>query len=136
MKNRNIPMPYIPAGVFLVDQWRQIGLNPRHVIQETGSYLADLRAGNFDVGVDFACDFFDDPDVQLVKFVSSDRSPVNYAGYIDRLLDSLFRAQSREQDLARRMQIVRQFERRMLHERAYQFHLLWWHRIIPHWKKL
>jgi len=136
VKNRNIPMPYIPAGIFLVDQWRQVGLNPRHVIQETGPYLADLRAGNYDVGIDFTCDFFDDPDVQLVKFVSSDRNPLNYARYTDRLLDGLFRQQSRERDLQRRLQIVRQFERRVLSDRAYQYHLLWWQRIVPHWKKL
>jgi len=136
VKNRNVPMPYIPAGIFVVDQWRQVGLNPRHVIQETGPYLADLRAGNFDVGIDFTCDFFDDPDVQLTKFVSSDRNPLNYARYTDRLVDGLFRAQSRERDLPRRLQIVRQFERRVLSDRAYQFHLLWWQRIVPHWKKL
>ncbi len=134
--NRNIPMPYLPGGIYLIDQWRQVGLNPRHVIRETGPYLADLRAGNYDVAVDFTCDFYDDPDVQLAKFVSADRSPANYGGYIDRLLDGLYRQQSRERNPQRRLQIVRQFERRVLSERAYQYHLLWWRRIVPHWKRL
>ncbi len=136
LKNRNIPMPYQPGGIYLIDQWRQVGLNPRHVIQETGPYLADLRAGNYDVAVDFTCDFYDDPDVQLAKFLSADRSPANYAGYTDRLLDGLYRQQSRERNPQRRLQIVRQFERRVLSDRAYQYHLLWWRRIVPHWKRL
>jgi peptide/nickel transport system substrate-binding protein len=134
--NRNIPMPYEPGGIFLLDQWRQVGLNARHVVKETGPWLAALRAGTFDVSIDFTCDFMDEPSVQLAKFVSADRSPANHGGYVDRLLDSLFRAQSREANAQRRQQIVRQFERRILHDRAYQYHLLWWRRIIPHHRQL
>lgn len=136
LKNRNIPSPYEPAGIFVVDQWRQIGLNARHVQQETGPYLADLRAGNYDAGIDFTCDFMDEPDVQLHKFLSADKSPANYGGYTDRVLDQLFTEQSRERDPARRLRLVRQFERRVLDERAYQIYILWWYRIIPHSVKL
>ena len=30
LHNRNLAMPYTPAGVFLVDQWRQIGVTAEH----------------------------------------------------------------------------------------------------------
>lgn len=136
LKNRNIPSPYEPAGIFVVDQWRQIGLNVRHVQQETGPYLADLRAGNYDAGIDFTCDFMDEPDVQLHKFLSADRSPANYGGYTDRILDQLYTEQSRERDPARRLRLIRQFERRVLDERAYQVYILWWYRIVPHSTRL
>ncbi|MBI3002478.1 MAG: ABC transporter substrate-binding protein, partial [candidate division NC10 bacterium] len=33
-----------------------------------------------------------------------------------------------------RLKLLRQFERRVLDEKVYQFHVLWWQRIIPHWK--
>jgi peptide/nickel transport system substrate-binding protein len=134
--NRNIPMPYEPVGVFLIDQWRQIGLNVKHVVRETGPYFADQRAGNFDATVDFTADFTDEPDIQLVKFLSADRNPINNAGYIDRVLDQLYTQQSRTRDPQKRMQIVRQFEKRALDEKAYQVYVFWWHRIIPHWAKL
>jgi peptide/nickel transport system substrate-binding protein len=136
LKNRDVQMPYEPVGVFLVDQWRQIGLNVQHVQQETAKYLADMRAGDYEASVDFACDFIDDPDVQLAKFVSSDVNPLNYGGYIDRQLDLMFVQQSRTADRAKRLEIVRRFERRLLDEQAYVMYVLWWQRIIPHWRTL
>src|SRR5262249_6698647 len=44
--NRNLAMPYTPAGVFLVDQWRQIGVKVEHKQSDTGPYLATMNAGN------------------------------------------------------------------------------------------
>lgn len=134
--NRNIQMPYEFVGIFLIDQWRQVGLNVKHVIKESGPYFADERAGNYDAAVDFTCDFMDEPDVQLHKFTSADRSPANYGQYIDRVLDQLYRELSRERDPARRLRLIRQFEKRALDEKVWQIYVLWWHRIIPHWAKL
>ncbi|MDR7522747.1 MAG: ABC transporter substrate-binding protein [Armatimonadota bacterium] len=136
LKNRDVAMPYEPIGIFLVDQWRQIGLHVSHVQQETATYLADLRALNYDAAVDFACDFIDDPDIQLAKFVSADISPLNYGGYIDRQLDLMYFQQSRSADRATRLRVVRQFEKRVLHDQAYVMYVLWWQRIIPYWRKL
>ncbi len=136
LKNRNIQMPYQYVGVFLIDQWRQIGLNVRHVVQETAPYFADMRAGNFEASVDFNCDSYDDPDQQLQKFISADKSPINNGGYIDRTLDRLFLEQSRTQSPEKRLQLVRQFEKRVLDEKAWQMYVLWWKRIIPYWAKL
>src|SRR5207247_2741080 len=81
--NRNVEMPYRYVAVFLIDQWRQIGLKVNHVVKETGPYLADERAGNFDAAVDFNCDFYDDPDLQLVTFLSVDlpNQPVTEINY-------------------------------------------------------
>jgi len=131
--NRNIQMPYEYVAIYLIDQWRQIGLKVNHVVKETGPYLADERAGNFDAAVDFNCDFYDDPDAQLVKFLSANKSPLNYGGYSDGVLDRLFTEQSRSPDQARRLALVRQFEKRLLDEKVWQIYVLWWKRIIPHW---
>jgi peptide/nickel transport system substrate-binding protein len=136
LQNRNIQMPYEPVGIFLVDQWRQIGLNVRHVQSETGPYFANLRAGNFEAGVDFSCDFVDDPDIQLNKFLSADISPVNYGGYIDRQLDLWYFQQSRTTDPAKRKAIVQQFEKRVLSDQVYTIYVLWWARIVPHWRQV
>jgi hypothetical protein len=38
----------------------------------------------------FAGDFFDDPTIQLTKFVSHDLSPINFSGATDRFLAALF----------------------------------------------
>jgi len=136
LKNRNIKEPYEVTGVFVIDQWRQIGLNVTHVQQESGTYFGDFRQGNYETGIDFACDFMDEPDLQLIKFLSSDRSSLNYSRYQDRVLDELYDKQSRETDPKKRLALLRQFEKRVLDEKAYQFHVLWWQRIVPHWSKV
>jgi peptide/nickel transport system substrate-binding protein len=132
LKNRNVKEPYEVAGVYVIDQWRQIGLNVNHVQQEEGPYFNDFRQGNYDAGIDFQCDFMDDPDLQLFRFISSQKSPINYARYQDSTLDDLYEKQSRARNQKERLALLRQFEKRVLDERAYQLNLLWWQRIVPH----
>lgn len=131
-KNRAIPMPYEAIGVFFIDQWRKIGLNVQQVVQETGRYFADIRAGNYETSIDFQCGSIEEPDFELAKFVSSDRSPINYARYKDPVLDQLYEAQSRSTDPDARKKLIGQFERRVLDEQAHYVPTLWWYRIVPH----
>jgi peptide/nickel transport system substrate-binding protein len=135
-KNRDIPAPYEPVGIFLIDQWSKIGLNVTQQVLESTSYFNDIRAGNFDVIVDFQADYLDEPDIQMSKFLSADRSSANYSKYTDRTLDDLFDQQTRETDPEKRKQLVWQFERRLLDEQAYIIQTPWWNRIIPHATKM
>ncbi len=132
LKNRNVKEPYEAVGVYVIDQWRKVGLNVTHLPQEGGPYFADLRAGNYETSIDFACDFMDEPDLQLFKFVSREKSPINYSKYIDPVVDDLYEKQSRATDPKERLKLIRQFEKRVLDEQVYTFHVLWWYRIIPH----
>ncbi|MGH7404817.1 MAG: ABC transporter substrate-binding protein [Candidatus Methylomirabilales bacterium] len=136
LKNRNVKEPYEAVGIFVIDQWRKVGLNVTHLPQEGGPYFADFRGGNYETGIDFACDFMDEPDYQLIKFVSGDKSPINYARYKDSVLDELYEKQGRATDPKERLTLIRQMEKRVLDEQAYQFHVLWWQRIIPHWARV
>ena len=63
--NRNVKMPYEPVGVFLIDQWRQIGLNVKHDQLETRLYLAAQQKdkATFDASLDFNCDYNDEPNL-------------------------------------------------------------------------
>ena len=132
LKNRNIPMPYEHIGTWLMDQWRQIGLDVRQQIQESGQYFRDLRAGNFELSTDFQCGYVVDPDLDLYKFQSRDRSDANYGRYTDPVLDDLYVAQSRTVDPEQRQRHIRAFERRLLDEEAHYIYTLQWHRIVPH----
>jgi len=136
LKNRNIKEPYEAVGVFVIDQWRKVGLNVTHQPQEGGPYFADLRAGNYETSIDFACDFMDEPDYQLIKFISRHKSPINYARYVDPVVDDLYDQQGRITDPKERLKVIRQLEKRILDEQAYQFHVLWWQRIVPHWARV
>ncbi len=136
LKNRDTPNPYEPTGVFLVDQWRKIGLNVTNLPQENAAYDGDKRSGNYDVSLDFIADYIDEPDVQLAKFISASRSPANYGRYNDPELDRLYDAQSRETDPRKRNQLVWQLEDRVIDEMVYTFPIIWWQRIVPHRSEL
>jgi peptide/nickel transport system substrate-binding protein len=132
LKNRDIPMPYQHIGTWLVDEWRQIGLKVRHEIQDSGQYFKDLRAGNFELSADFQCGYVVDPDLDLYKFQSRDRSDANYGRYTDPVLDDLYVRQSRTVDPEQRRRYIRAFEKRLLDDEAHYLYTLQWHRIVPH----
>lgn len=137
LTNRNVAMPYTPVGIFLIDQWRQIGLNVQHEQLETRLYLAaqQKEGGTYDAALDFNCDFMDEPNLQLQKYLSSDKSSINYAHQIDRKLDELYEKQSGELNEKKRYALLREFERHAL-EQAYTIPTIWWHRIIVYNKQM
>ena len=134
--NRGIPMPYEPLGVWLIDQWRRIGLNVKQEVIEAAAYYTPLRKGDFQVAMDFQCGYIVEPDLDMYKFLSTERNPANYGRYKDPVLDKLYDEQSRATDAEKRKQIIRQFEKRVLDEEAHYLMTLQWHRIIPHSSKV
>jgi peptide/nickel transport system substrate-binding protein len=128
--NRNLAMPYTPAGIFVIDQWRQIGVEVEHVQSDTGKYLAAMNAGNFDVAIDFSNLFMDDSSLGLAKYLSFSRAPENRSRSNDAEMDKLYDDHLRERDPEKRKALIRAFEKRAF-EQAYQQPILWWHRIVP-----
>ena len=106
LTNRNVNMPYTPVGVWLINEWRQIGVKVEHEQLETRLYTTALQNGNYEVALDFHCDFMDEPNLQLIKYISADKSSINYGRYQDRTLDELYDKQSRTTD-AERKKLVR-----------------------------
>ncbi len=130
LHNRNLAMPYTPAGIFLVDQWRQIGVTVEHKQSDTAPYLATLNSGNYEVAIDFTNLFMDDTTLALAKYLSHSRSPQNLSRSNDAELDKLYDEHIRERDVEKRKALIRAFEKRAF-EQAYQEPILWWHRIVP-----
>ena len=135
-KNRGVPMPYEPLGVWMIDQWRRIGLNVNQEVIEAAAYFGVLRKGDFQVAMDFQCGYIVEPDLDTYKFLSTERNPANYGRYKDPVLDALYDKQSRQTNVEARKKIVREFEKRVLDEEAHYFMTLQWHRIIPHSSKM
>ncbi|HVP08387.1 MAG TPA: ABC transporter substrate-binding protein, partial [Burkholderiales bacterium] len=134
--NRGIPMPYEPLGVWLIDQWRQVGLNVTQKVIEPAAYFGVLRKGDFDAAMDFQCGYIVEPDLDMYRFTSLSRNPANYGAYEDPVLDSLYDKQSQATNVEERKKIVREFEKRLLDEQAHVLMTLQWHRIIPHSSRL
>jgi peptide/nickel transport system substrate-binding protein len=119
------------VGIYLVDQWRQIGvaveLSPKDVAQQKKAMIE----GNFDVVLDANCYDTDQPDTQLRLYVSNDKSPVNVSQAIDRDLDDLFEKQKRATSDAERAKHIRAFETRAITQ-GYTVPVVWWHRIVAY----
>ncbi len=127
--NRNLAMPYTPAGIFLVDQWRQIGIEVEHKQSDTAPYIAAMQSGNFEVAIDFSNLFNDDPTLSMTKFLSAKRNPLNLSRANDEEIDKLYDQQLREADTQKRRGYIQALEKRLF-EQGYQQPILWWHRIV------
>jgi peptide/nickel transport system substrate-binding protein len=133
-KNRGIPHPYEHLGIWLIDQWRQIGLNVKMEMIEASAYHPMLKRGDFDVAMDFQCGFIVEPDLDLPRFLS--HSDANYGKHKDTVIDDLYSRQGRATDPEERKKILRQLEKRLLDEEVHVFYTLQWHRIVPHLSKV
>jgi len=122
---------YGPVGDFLVEQWRQIGVTVLHERHAPRDFFGALQRDNppFDAALDFACDHADEPNLQFARYLSHDRTATTFTHHTDRTLDTLFDRLSGEPDRRKRLELVREFERRAL-RLAYTVPVLWWHRAV------
>ncbi|MGE0715209.1 MAG: ABC transporter substrate-binding protein [Alphaproteobacteria bacterium] len=128
LSNRTIA-PYVANGIYLIDQWRQIGVKVEHQQLELAAYFSSMGNGNYDVIVDSFTDYSPDPNTGIVKYISTDRSPQAFSRHTDRKLDELFDQQARTVDKTERRKLIRELESRAL-DQAYAVPFLYWHRIV------
>jgi len=133
--NRNVPMPFTPVGVFLVDQWRQIGVTAEHQQLDVRAQKASFTGNTFEAGLDGVCDDIDDPNLQLLGYISTDRSARSRGGFVDRTLDELYERQKAAPSEPERLAALRAFDERLLTE-AYTVPVVWYRRVVPLWAKV
>ena len=134
-KNRGIPLPYEPVGIWLIDQWRQVGLNVKQEIIEASAYHPMLKRGDFEVAMDFECGFIVEPDLDLPRFLSRLRRQLRQVQ--DKVLDDLYPKQARATDPEERKKILRDLrEAPARRGGARRSMTLQWNRIIPHSSKV
>ncbi|MGH7367912.1 MAG: ABC transporter substrate-binding protein [Candidatus Rokuibacteriota bacterium] len=135
MVNRNVKLPYQDFAVFFIQEWKKIGVEVENRPLETASWFDSGRqTKNYEAIVDPHVDFMDEPDLSLADYLSG--NPVqNWSNHSDPELDDLYARQARALDPAERKKLVNQFER-IVFEKAYFAHGLWWVRSIVHSSKL
>lgn len=127
--SRDLPNAYGPRADAIIDAWRAIGINAHEVRLSGGDWRMALASGHYAVALDFGGDAFDEPSLQLAKYVSRALSPLNYSGASDPVLDQLYRDQAASTDPQERARMIRDFEQRALTQ-AYEVPVLWWNRIV------
>jgi len=130
LNNRNTDEPYKSVATFLIDQWRQIGLNVEQNVLPTAPFFQALMQDppQFDVTMDFNCQAIVNPTADIQRFISKDKTAGNHGHYIDRKLDDMYEAQLREPVFAKHKKMMDEFVT-YLNNQAYFMTTLWWNRI-------
>jgi len=134
LTNRAVPQPYEPVGIWLIDQWRQVGLNVKQVSLESAAWLQAQKNGEFEVSTNAPCNSIVEPDMDLHWFLTT--SPVNFSKHKDTVMDELYEKQSRAVDAEERKKLLRAFEKRLYDEEVHYIMTFQWQRIVPHLAKV
>jgi peptide/nickel transport system substrate-binding protein len=134
LKNRNIKLPYQDFAVYVIQEWRKIGVEAEHRPLETATWYADGRdQGNFELMVFPTGAFVDDPDQLLAPYIGG--SPQNWARFSNPAIDDLYSRQARTLDPVERRRLVIELQKIVL-DNVYHMPGLWWSRNVVHWAKL
>jgi peptide/nickel transport system substrate-binding protein len=135
LHNRTVGEPYTPVGIFLIDQWKRIGVSVAHSQVETTPYFGNLVDGSFDVALYPVTVPADEVTAQFQSYLTNALSPISYSRHTDKTLDALWEQQSHTLDPEQRKQVVHAFERRLLMQN-YCLSINWWQRIVVHHRKI
>jgi len=134
LKNRNVKLPYQDFAVFLIQEWRKIGIEVEHRPLETAAWFSDGQdTGNFELIVSPAVEFMDDPDQFLGRYATG--STQNWGRFSDPQIDDLFSRQARALDPVERKRLINEMEKIVL-QKTYFLSGLWWSRNLVHWTKV
>jgi peptide/nickel transport system substrate-binding protein len=113
LTNRNIKMPYIDLAVYLISAWKKIGVEAEHKVEETATWSQSRVNRDFELLLDpYGSTLVGDPDEMLDKFVTG--QPENWGRMSDPVVDQLFAAQSKEMNEQKRIQLVKEIQKRLL----------------------
>ncbi len=134
LKNRNVRLPYQDFAVYLIQEWRKVGIEVENRPLETAAWYSDCRDnGTFQLCIQPGVEFMDDPDNFLRRYVPGD--PQNWGRFADPRIEDLFARQARSLDEAERKKLINEIDKLVL-ENAYYMPGLWWTRRVVHWSKL
>jgi peptide/nickel transport system substrate-binding protein len=121
---------YQNYNIFLIDQWRQIGVDVTLRPLEQAPFATAKNSHNFDMIIDLIPDYVDDPTIQLVQFLSYKNNPTNGSQLNDPVFDALFEKQAGTLDVTERKKLVRDLEQHLLTE-VPSMPFFWGTRIVP-----
>ena len=110
---------YTPMGVFLIDQWRQIGVTVTQETLDVGEFFGRQNRGDFDVTLVAIAEYTDDPTLRFAGMLSYSRNPRNLSFAEDPAFDALFDAQAVETDPQARHDLALQIEDAIMDQALY-----------------
>ncbi|MCB1744601.1 MAG: ABC transporter substrate-binding protein [Gammaproteobacteria bacterium] len=130
LHNRAVDQPYKYVGTWVIDQWRQIGVQATQVAVPTGAWYDKYRkTRDFDVGIEANCNSVVNPLSDISKFTCD--ADDNYSNCKNPKLTELYVEMNKEPRFERQRELMREFERELFNN-AHIVHALWWYKINPH----
>ena len=129
--NRNVNHPFTPTGVYVVDQWRRIGVSAEHQQLDVSQQKGAIANGDYQAALDAFCADSDDPNPLFLQYLSKSRSPRNMSRNENPAFDALydqFRAVSSDGD---RRRLAHDLQK-MVATTAFSVPVLWYSRIVAH----
>src|SRR5918997_4556238 len=126
LTNRAVKLPYIDFGVYLISSWKKIGVEAEHVLKESALFIKDSRNHNFVLNVDPLGSPSKDPDVMLQNFITNGTGNIGLIS--DPEVDALYEKQKVELDEQKRIELVKEAQRKILNKMLWMPGL-WWTRI-------
>ncbi len=103
---------YVDQATFVIDQLKQVGIEPTLEQVESALWFAKLTRGEFELGANLTGIGVDDPDANFYEnYVCG--SPRNYSQYCNPEVDRMIDAQSQTLDPVKRRRLVTEIEKRL-----------------------
>ncbi|MGH8070144.1 MAG: ABC transporter substrate-binding protein [Candidatus Entotheonellia bacterium] len=126
LTNRNVKLPYIDLGVYLISSWKKIGVEAEHKLEETATWSQTRITRDFELLLDpYGSTMIGDPDELMVKFITGGSN--NYSRFSEPAADALFAQQKTELNAQKRVQLVKEMQKSIL-QKAWWIPGLWWTR--------
>jgi peptide/nickel transport system substrate-binding protein len=129
--NRNVNHPFTPVGVFMVDQFRRIGVTAEHAQLDVSQQKAAIAHGDYQVAIDAFCADTDDAGPLLLPYLSKERSPRNMTRNSNPQLDAIYDQFKGAIDEAARLQLAKDMQRKVITD-ANSIPVIWYSRIVAH----
>jgi ABC-type transport system substrate-binding protein len=121
--HRNVKLPYIDLAVYIVSEWKKIDIEAEHRAEESATWSKTRVTRDFELLVDpYGSATVGDPEEMLDKLTTG--APENWGRFSDPVVDKLFEQQAREMDAQKRIQLVRELDKRVL-EKVWRIQGLW-----------
>jgi len=123
LTNRNVKLPYIDLAVYVISAWKKIGVEAEHKVEESATWTQSRVNRDFELLIDpYGSATVGDPDEMLDKFVTGAQE--NWGRFSDAMIDALFAQQSQEMNEQKRIQLVKEIDKRVL-QKAWRIQGLW-----------
>ncbi len=129
--NRNVNHPFTPTGVFVIDQWRRIGVTAEHQQLDVSQQKGSLAAGEYQVALDAFCADSDDAKPLFLQYLSKARSPRNMTRNANPDFDALYDKFSATTSETERAKLAKDMQKLAITQ-AFSVPVLWYNRVVAH----